>query len=119
MRNIVKAILKRGSIKTVTRPLFQYDIGQLIEISGDIPGTCRADLANDWDEICLYSQDIEPVDGVALVSIPDELLRTGKSIICYITEFGDDFGSTEYAIRIPVIRRPKPEELEETEEEES
>ena len=90
-------------------PLYQYDYGQILEISGlELPETFTVDFGGVCDA------ETKPWLGANnSVVIPDEYLQTGQSINAYIfLHTGADDGETEYKISIVVI--PRPERSQET-----
>ena len=90
-------------------PLYQYDYGQILEISGlELPETFTVDFGGVCDaETKLW------LGANNSVVIPDEYLQTGQSINAYIyLHTGADDGETEYKISIVVI--PRPERSQET-----
>lgn len=108
MSNIVNAIFDGSRRKAITCPLFQYDYGQILKISGiELPASYQVQFSN-TEDAGVSKTMLGDADGV---QIPDEYLLTGDYIYAfvYLHETEDD-GETEYVIEIPVIRRPVPSE---------
>lgn len=103
--NVVTADLK-GGWSCVTTPLWQWDYGQVLEITGidDLPSSFAAHCANRWDG---SSQTVLGSNG--RLSIPNDLLTSGEPVYVWIilTADGTD-GETKYKITIPVNRRAAP-----------
>lgn len=117
MSNITTATFNGESRRALTCPLYQYDYGQILQISGlELPASYQVHFANNENQ-GEASIVIGNADGA---SIPNELLQTGKDVWAFIflNTTADD-GETEYVIHIPVIKRPVPEEYEPTQEEQS
>lgn len=108
MSNIVNAVFDGSRRKAITCPLFQYDYGQIMKISGiELPASYQVQFSN-TEDAGVSKTMLGDADGV---QIPDEYLLTGDYIYAfvYLHETEDD-GETEYVIEIPVIRRPVPSE---------
>lgn len=108
MSNIINAIFDGSRRKAITCPLFQYDYGQILKISGiELPASYQVQFSN-TEDAGVSKTMLGDADGV---QIPDEYLLTGDYIYAfvYLHETEDD-GETEYVIEIPVIRRPAPSE---------
>lgn len=108
MSNIVNAVFDGSRRKAITCPLFQYDYGQILKISGiELPASYQVQFSN-TEDAGVSKTMLGDADGV---QIPDEYLLTGDYIYAfvYLHETEDD-GETEYVIEIPVIRRPVPSE---------
>lgn len=103
--NVVSADLN-GGWSCVTAPLWQWDYGQVLEITGidDLPSSFVAHCANRWDG---SSQTVLGSNG--RISIPNDLLTSGEPVYVWIvlTADGTD-GETKYKITIPVNRRAAP-----------
>lgn len=103
--NVITADFK-GEWSCLTEPLWQWDYGQVLEITGidALPSSFAAHFANRWEGA---SQTVIGTD--ACVTIPDALLATGWPVYVWIvlTSDGTD-GGTKYKITIPVNRRAAP-----------
>lgn len=101
-----------------TRPVFQYNEGeQLLVLSGvDLPSSYRVDFSNYIDRQTSISV-LGNSDGAV---IPSSLLATGLPVFAfYVDVDADDTVTTTYRVEIPVIKRPKPTDIEPTPEEQS
>ncbi len=105
MSNIITATYKPGVTLAVTTPLWQYDYGQILQISGlDLPDIYQVHFCNKGDATTITM--LGNADGV---SIPDKVLATGLPIFAYIfLHAGEDDGETVYKVTIPVNERPIP-----------
>ena len=100
--NKVYANLDSGNIIT-TPALFQYDHGMQIALTGrSIPGNIHAEIATAGNE---YAQTVE-ISADHVINIPDEMLRTGKDITCFIVRTIEHERTTICRITIPVHPRP-------------
>lgn len=108
MSNIVNAVFDGSRRKAIACPLFQYDYGQILKISGiELPASYQVHFSN-TEDAGVSKTMLGDADGV---QIPDEYLLTGEYIYAFIfLHEGEDDGETEYVIEIPVIRRPVPSE---------
>lgn len=95
-------------------PLWQWDYGQMLRIKGlPLPSVYTVHFS-DLEFTGESTTQIGDADGVA---IPSKLLESGKNLYAWIyLHTGDDDGETEYRIKIPVLKRSKPEELDPSEE---
>jgi hypothetical protein len=102
--------------KAVTNALWQYDYGQVLQISGvELPETFEVHLCNRGN-----NATITQIGQNYQVSIPDEFLTNPTWIDAYIfLHSGLDDGETVYSISIPVSVRPMPTDDEPTPEEQS
>lgn len=126
MDNIIKANIKMQNTTTYTCSVWQYDYGQILQITGaKLPPAVEVQFS-------LYEKSGETItrvatttDGVTEVQIPNELLkREGCKgdyfIYAYIFVSDEKSGNTIYKIAIAVKKRPKPEEpTDEPEQEEN
>ena len=106
-----------NSRRTTTRPLTQYDYGQILRIEGiDLPDAYEVDFSNNQ-----YTGDSKPQLGDASgVTIPEEYIKTGKDIYAFIyLHAGESDGETFYWIKIPNELRPARTEETPTPEEQS
>lgn len=108
MSNILNAVFDGSRRKAITCPLFQYDYGQILKISGvELPESYQVQFSN-TEDAGVSKTMLGDADGV---QIPDEYLLTGDYIYAFIfLHEGETDGETEYVIEIPVIRRPVPSE---------
>ena len=92
---------------TMTRSLHQWDRNQVLRIVGAeaLPQTFEAHFSN--VKHGGIAQTVVGIDGE--VSIPTNLLMTGKRIYCWIYVTDGSSAQTEYLIIIPVEWRPMPE----------
>ena len=113
--NVIEARLTSRDRKCVIGPLWQYDYGQILKISGiDLPDAFEVHFSND------PRGDARPMPATAKggVRIPDEYLVSGANVFAWLYVYQkSDAASTEYQIEIQVRRRAKPMSYEpETEE---
>jgi len=102
-----------GCGKTVTEPLYQYDYGQILQLSGfELPEAYEVHFAPVG-----RLQSITQIGSPDGVSIPDECLKSGEPINAWLfLHTAADDGETVYKIVIPVIRRAMPSDVEPTPE---
>jgi len=103
--------------RTVTAEIYQYAIGQVLQIEGlDLPQTFHVDFSNYETK----SSSKPSTGSDAAVSIPGEYLRTGLPVYAFIVlSEGTDDSATEYVVQIPVRRRPQPTDIAPDPEEQS
>ena len=103
--------------RTVTAEIYQYAIGQVLQIEGlDLPQTFHVDFSNYETK----SSSKPSTGSDAAVSIPGEYLRTGLPVYAFIVlSEGTDDAATEYVAQIPVRRRPQPTDIAPDPEEQS
>ena len=97
-----------GVMKARTNPLFQYDYGQILILTGiDLPQAYEVHFCNVGD-----SQTISQIGDENGATIPDQFLQTGTDILAFLfLHTGLTDGETEYRITIPVIARQKPSDI--------
>ena len=105
--NVVVASFATGNT-VQTRPLYQWDYGQVLQFDGvTLPEAHTVHFSN-WFGIGCAKTQIGHADGVV---IPDEYLITGLPVYAWVyLNTGAADGETVYAVTIPVIKRPKPVE---------
>lgn len=80
------------------RHLYQWDVDQYVRIAGAPPGAqAHFALAGQDTAVCCNIND-------GLAAIPNVLLQSNKSIMCYVY----DENHTAYYTHIKVIARPRP-----------
>ena len=106
-RNIITANFSSGVTSATTAPLWQWDYGQVLCITGiDLPAAF---------EVHFSTNRTGGVSTVAVgaddqVTIPNILLTIGKNLNAWIyLSDAQGEGETEYSITIPVKARPMPE----------
>jgi hypothetical protein len=95
---IIKAVF--GAAKSIiTQPRYRYDYGQILEVSGiTLPESFEARFSN-----APTGESVRVLGQNQRVAVPDDLMRTGKSVWCYITVHDAvTDGRTMYTIRIPI-----------------
>ena len=111
--NVTKAAF--GGLREVTTsPLWQYDYGQILKITGlDLPQAFEVHFSNSRKS----GETITQIGTDSQVTIPDMYLTSGADIYAFIfLHDGTDDGETEYVIKIPVRERPEPSDIEPTPE---
>ena len=111
--NVTKAAF--GGLREVTTaPLWQYDYGQILKITGlDLPQAFEVHFSNSRKS----GETITQIGTDSQVTIPDMYLTSGADVYCFIfLHDGTDDGETEYVIKIPVRERPEPSDIEPTPE---
>lgn len=94
-------------IITSTEHLYQWDVGQVLEIDGLNIGTPMIHFGVKGDATG-YAVQSQIVDGKLRCGIPDTTLQSGKQIIAYIYVSAGASKYTERVILIPVVERNKP-----------
>ena len=106
-RNIITANFSGGGTSATTAPLWQWDYGQALCITGiDLPAAFEVHFST--NKTGGVSTVAVGADGQ--VTIPNVLLTIGKNINAWIyLSDAQGEGETEYSILIPVKARPMPE----------
>lgn len=96
---------------TASPPLFQWDYGQILRITGNnLPSVCEVHFCNKNCKetiVCLGKLvDINTIE----TPIPDRLLKDEFDINAFIYVVGENCGNTIKQIHIPVTKRKKPED---------
>ena len=104
--NIITAEFSDGCMYEETLPLYQWDYGQILQITGlNLPEAYQVHFSNQRES----GTTITMIGSASGVQIPDNLLTNGGDIYAFIfLHSGDDDGETEYQIKIPVLLRPQP-----------
>ena len=102
--NIVKATF--GTSRSVrTRPLYQWDYGQVLQFELDLPVAYEVHFSNE----AIGGNSVTQIGDEDGVAIPDALLTTGRAVYAWVyLHVGEDDGETIYSVIIPVACRPKP-----------
>ena len=126
MDNVIKANIKSQDKTAFTRSVWQYDYGQILQITGvELPPAVEVQFALAEKSGETITRVANTVDGVTEVQIPNELLKRDGCmgdyfIYAFIFVSNKDSGNTKYEIQITVKKRPKPEEpTDEPEQEEN
>lgn len=95
-----------------TKPLYQYDYGQVLKFEGvELPTVYEVHFSN-TDQAGTAKAQIGNADGV---QIPDEYLLTGRPVYVWVfINTGTEDGETEYKCIIPVNKRAQKEDAEPT-----
>jgi hypothetical protein len=112
--NIINAAFVRNGVTIRTLPVYQYDSGMILQISGldDLPSTFRADFSNAETG---QSKSVIGTDGE--VHIPYEYFVPGATIHCWLVWSGEDYTVTRKHIMIPIARRATPTDEEPSQDE--
>jgi len=99
-----------------TKPIVQYDYGQILKIIGlDLPFAFECHFVAPGARESVTQIGGTDEDGTGTVTIPDDHLLKSGTVKAYIfLHEGDDDGETEYTISIGVLNRPQPSDLEPT-----
>ena len=106
--NIVTANFSGGKREAITAPLWQWDYGQVLCITGieDLPAAFEVHFSTNKSG----GVSTVAVGADGQVTIPNVLLTIGKSLNAWIyLSDAQGEGETEYAITIPIKERPMPE----------
>lgn len=105
MSNITTATFEDGCVTTITKELWQWDYGQILQFPNlELPESYEVHFGN--TVVGLAPIQIGNADGV---QIPDILLAQPEAITAWVfLHVGDSDGETRYQVTIPVIPRAKP-----------
>lgn len=103
--------------ENVTDPLYQYDVGQKLEITGtNLTIPPKIHFTNlKMSEALVVSATME--NDVITVDIPNTLLAEPHTIYAYVYLVEDATGQTVHLVKIPIIKRQKPTDYEPLEDE--
>ena len=115
-KNVVIAAFQSGNYSVRTDPVWQYDYGLVLQITGvELPSAYEVHFSNDP---LGYSKT--QIGGENGVQVPDEYLLTGQMVYVWLfLHEGQDDGETRLSISIPVRRRAMPLDVEPTNVEQS
>lgn len=104
MGNILYAVIASYDAPNRTEPLYQYDYGQKMVLSGiDLPDSYTVHYSRTYHGVA--KQAVGGADGVDIL---DEYLQTPGDLHAWVyVHTGEDDGETEAHIIIPVIARAK------------
>ena len=105
---IIEAPFNQRDRRCVVGPLWQYDYGQILKITGiELPENYEVHFSNDPHGFS------KPVVGNAEgARIPAEYLKSGANVFAWLyVHQGEDDGSTEYQVEIQVRRRARPSDV--------
>ena len=110
--NVLRIAFK-GKTSIESKPLYQYDYGQIIKfVDLELPPSYEVHFSN-----FLKGTSITKLGTVNGVAIPDSVLQTGLPVYVWVyLHVGQNDGETEYMVTIPVISRAEPTNEEPTED---
>ena len=105
----VSAVFGYGIEKVVTEPLFQYDIGQKLSISGlEVDGSTEIHFKSPYSRIAKIATGT--LNGSTLtVDIPDEFLENSGNGLVWVCLTDENAVTTIRTISIPIKERAKPD----------
>ena len=111
MRDNVITAVWNSTGRYKTSPLYQYDYGQKLVISGvELPSAYEVHFAN-----TVHGNATTQIGNADGVSIPDMYLLSGQTVYAWLfVHSGESDGETEFVITIPVIARAKPTDQQPT-----
>lgn len=114
MSNIVEAMPRIGMVAK-TKPLWQYDSGQIIRVSGiTLPATYKAEFSNST-----RGNAVPTVQTTDEITVPAQFLQSGNPVYIWLVVVDENSRTTEYAIMAPVTPRSQPTDDTPTPEEQS
>lgn len=114
MSKVIDAYPREG-IMFRTKPVFQYDYGQIIKIHlNSLPATYKVEFSNST-----RADAVPTVQTTDEATIPAQFLDGGSTVYAWIVVVDENSRTTEYALMIPVTARSKPTDTEPTPEEQS
>lgn len=114
--NEIRAVFgPRRCCKTARR--YQWDKGQKIVFDGiQLPAAYRVDFSTDPRSGTTVSQ----IGDDSGVHVPNKMFEVGENIFAWLVLTGDQEDErTVYVVEIPIIKRPQPEDVEPTPEEQT
>lgn len=109
---MLEITINEGLGENVTEPVYQYDVGRTLKIRGmTFENPPPVHFANNINgNALIVASTLE--NNVISVNIPNTLLAESLPIFAYIYTIDGTTGQTVSVIRIPIIKRPKPEDWE-------
>ena len=105
----------REGVQFRTKPVYQYDYGQLIKVHlNSLPATYKVEFSNST-----RADAVSTVQSTDEVTIPAQFLTSGSPIYAWIVVVDESARTTEYTLVVPVIARARPTDAEPTPEEQS
>lgn len=106
------ALFRQPDTESRTKPVWQWDYGQKIEIHGlSLPPAVEVHFATDQDTETV-TRIGTTIDNVTSVTIPDSMLEQTEEIIAYIYIVDSSSGKTKYTIKTYIQPRPQPQQWE-------
>ena len=105
MGNVVTAQLTDERVMALTEPLYQYDYGQVLQITGmELPEAYEVHFGNEP----MSGDSTMQIGGADGVSIPDMYLTSGEPVYAWLfLHTGAEDGETVRTIKIPVKKRAR------------
>ena len=117
MSNTITAVFAAGQTETIAAgSLYQYGYGQTLVMEGlTLPSSYQVDFSN----YEFNGMSIPQIGNAGGVSIPSEVLSTGRPVYAFVWIIDQTGGRTQYRVTIPVVPRPQPDPPVPSPEEES
>ena len=114
MGKIIEVKPRAGAVAK-TEPLWQYDSGQIIRVTGiTLPATYKAEFSNST-----RGNAVPTVQTTDEIAVPAQFLQSGNPVYIWLVVVDEQSRTTEYALNVPVAARAKPTDTEPTPEEQS
>ena len=99
-----------------TEKLFQWDVNQVIKITGIEFGTNTVEVhfCNKKSTSAIVVNSTSPTNGYVLATIPNSLLNEPYNIVAYVYQSEGSTRGTTNTIAIPIVARPKPNDYVDT-----
>lgn len=113
---MINAEFQNDLVSIQTTNLFQWDVNQVLKISGIYLGNdpIEVHFCNKKSTIATVVQSTAPASGTVLVTIPNSLLKEPYNIVAYVYKTDGSTSATTNTITIPVVARPKPNDYVDT-----
>lgn len=99
-----------GQSSVTVRGLYQWDFGQEIKIYGVDTKDSEVEIHFAQFGMAGAIRGIgDCADGIITCRIPDNLLVSGEEITVYVYVTGPDYGKTVRTVKLPVVKRKRPE----------
>lgn len=113
---MITAEFKDDVVNLQVTNLFQWDVNQVIKISGIEFGGSPVEVhfCNKKSTSALVVASTTPTSGYVLANIPNALLMEHYDIVAYVYQTEGSTRSTIKTIKIPVVARQKPNDYKDT-----
>ena len=113
---MITAVFEKDNNFVESESVWQWDYGQALSVYGlNFPETIEAHIGIERGRYTV-KQIVHTEGDVATIEIPNILLQQPRNLMVYLYVVTEKLGKTEKIIRVPVMRRAKPDGLKDPED---